>query len=265
MKKSILKWAGGKKQIFPELEKHFCSGERFIEPFVGSGVVFLNTNYPEYIINDINSDLYYLYFHIKYNLDEFVDQVKQCFIDSSKDSFYNKREIFNQLKQDDILKSALFVFLNKNCFNGLCRYNKSGKFNVPYCDYKKKQTPPIVNIIDMHNKLQKCTIKNVDFTEIINQSKSGDIVYCDPPYLPLNEITHTSYHKDGFSFEQHVELSNCCLKASERGVKVILSNHDTKEIRKIYKNCSFQKIEVRRSISANKNRNKVSELIVVWN
>ena len=195
--KSFLKWAGGKSQSIEFLKEHIgkVSG-RFIEPFTGSGVVTLNVKASEYIIGDSNFDLINLYSVLK-TKDSFIEDLKYYFSGefNNSESFYKFRTIFNTtLSLEE--KAMLFVYLNRHCFNGLCRYNKSGKFNVPFGKYKKINLPE-KELLSFKTKLQECTILHSNFNDTIRLAKQNDVIYCVPEnilvyqdgfYLPISEV-----------------------------------------------------------------------------
>lgn len=265
IKKPILKWAGGKTKVLEILKSHFdLDAQRFVEPFFGSGVVFLNVEYPEYLISDINQDLYNLYQQTKVNPQLLISRLTQLFNNCGKNSYYQRRQEFNDLTEDNIEKAALFVYLNKNCFNGLCRYNSKGKFNTSHCAYKTAPNVPACQIISMHKKLKKVDILCVDFREVFAQCKSGDLVYCDPPYLPLNQITFTKYSKQGFSHQDHLDLASLARQAARNGACVIISNHDTPAIRAIYPGAKIHSIQVSRFMKTDGSRKLAGEIIVVY-
>jgi DNA adenine methylase len=132
--KPFLKWAGGKHKLVEVLAESLADGDRLVEPFVGSGAVFMGTNYKRYLLCDTNADLIGLFNNLKNNTDKLVKEAQEFFSGKYKteEAFYELREKFNKLEADDITKSALFVYLNKHAFNGLCRYNSKGFFNVPF-------------------------------------------------------------------------------------------------------------------------------------
>ncbi|MCY7367238.1 MAG: Dam family site-specific DNA-(adenine-N6)-methyltransferase, partial [Chamaesiphon sp.] len=131
--KPFLKWAGSKYKIIDKITESLPDGNRLIETFVGSGSVFLNTNYHEYIVADTNADLINLYSCIKDKGIDFIEYAKHLFVseNNNQESFYSLRKEFNET-QDVDKKSAIFIYLNRHCFNGLCRYNSKNQFNVPF-------------------------------------------------------------------------------------------------------------------------------------
>lgn len=265
--KPFLKWAGGKFRIIDRVKTVLPHGARLVEPFVGSGAVFLNTDYESYILSDLNSDLINLYLHLQENGKSFIDYADSFFTreNNTQEAFTLLRERFNAT-QDTAEKSALFIYLNRHCFNGLCRYNKKGIFNVPFGRYASPSCPRD-EMQFFYEKSKKATFSVASFEDTMSQARSGDVVYCDPPYVPASITSNfTSYTKDGFS---HVEQENLGLIAQElagRGIPVVISNHDTLFTRHIYGKAKIDTFNVQRFISSKVSDRKVaSELIALFN
>jgi len=265
-RKSFLKWAGGKSLVLPILKTLLPSGKRLIEPFCGSAVVSLNLNYDSYVLADINADLIELFTYLKKDGLKFVKYCKQFF-----SSNYNQKDVFLELKNvfnttgDAKLKSALFLYLNKHCFNGLCRYNSSGEFNVSFGKYVKPYFPE-KEMLFFSTFLKQTVLKKTNFLTTMKQAKSGDVVYCDPPYLPLSKTANfVGYGSKGFCLDQHLELVEMARFLQKKGIFVAISNHYSKEIEKIYLKATIHKFKVQRHISCNGNgRKKVEELIAIY-
>lgn len=265
--KTFLKWAGNKSQIKELISKHIdARNSSFIEPFVGSCAISLNIEAKNYILNDINPDLINLYKTILSD-DSFVEYAKSFFIDenNSSEQYYKFRKLFNETK-DVRLKSALFIYLNKHTFNGLCRYNKNGQFNSPYGRYKKPYFSE-KEIIDFKTKFKNASFDCQDFRETMLKAKKNDVIYCDPPYVAISKTSNfTSYTKDGFNQKDQQDLMNLAEKLRKKGVTVIISNHDTAESRELYKDANkIESFEVQRYISCiGVNRNRANELLAVY-
>ena len=242
--KPFIKWAGGKSQLLDDIRKKYPDKiDKYCEPFVGGGAVLLdilsNFSPEQVLINDINPELINTYSQIRDNVDEIIDFLEKMQSefwaldkDERKTYYYGKRDRFNEL----ILKSvqtaeqaALFIFLNKTCFNGLYRVNAKGLYNVPMGDYKK---PPICdpeNLRYISGLLQNTKIKCGDYRECAEFIDSDTFVYIDPPYRPLNETSSfTSYAKTEFGDQQQIELGHFIDEISAKGAKVVASNSDPK-------------------------------------
>jgi DNA adenine methylase len=239
--------------------------KRLVEPFVGSGTVFLNIDAEEYLLCDLNEDLINLYNVLKEKGDIFI---KDCYTYfdpkyNDGDSFYALREEFNH--EENIYKrSMLFVYLNRYAFNGLCRYNSSGGFNTPYGKYKNPYFPG-KEMLFFHEKAQRCTFICQDFDKTIKSCIEVDVIYNDPPYVPLSKTSaFVNYNLDGFTDEQHRKLANL---AEKNKSLFLISNHDTEFTRKLY--CKADNIitkQINRSISGKaEGRKQVTEILVTYN
>ena len=261
----FLKWAGAKTKVIPALLPMLPAGaRRFIEPFIGSGAVFLNTNYRTNLLSDSNEDIISLYSVLKLQGEEFIESCRRLFVPSNNDEaqFYRLRDEFNACS-DVERRAALFVYLNRHCFNGLCRYNQKGEFNTPFGRYTAPRLPEDA-MRTFAQKLEHAELEHRDFREVIKEAAAGDVVYCDPPYVPLSaSASFTSYSAGGFLPQDQQDLAELCEKAAARGAVVLVSNHDIPFTRSLYKNADeVVAILVSRSISCDgENRNKAMELI----
>ncbi len=243
-------------------------GLRLIEPFTGSGAVFLNTDYERYLLADTNPDLINLYKQLVEEGQPFINYCHTLFIKgNSKAQYYRSREQFNRAG-DIRRKSALFLYLNRHCYNGLVRYNSRGEFNTPFGLYKKPYFPEL----EMQKFLQcakRAEFVHADFQHCMKTAVAGDVIYCDPPYVPLTRTAcFTDYHTGGFGWDDQLQLIQLAKCLTDKGVQIVISNHDTAPIRKLYREAgaSITRFEVRRTISANTgNRGKVGELLAVFN
>lgn len=277
MIKSFLKWAGGKSQSIRFLHEHMCMRNgylngitdfiegRFIEPFVGSGVVFMNVFAESYVINDINTDLVLIYKALQTSGEEFIAACEELFIpENNTPERYNElREEFNSTDIKDIRKGALFIYLNRHGFNGLCRYNKSGGFNVPFGKYDVVGFPK-ENLKKAVSKLKNVIIFNRPFEDIIEMAGVGDTIYCDPPYVPMSATaSFTDYAQTRFEYTDQEKLARL---AEESKARIFISNHDNAVTRELYKNADeIVEIEVNRFISADKDSRKpVKELLAIY-
>jgi len=265
--KPFLKWAGGKYRLVERIKALMPAGKRLIEPFVGSGAVFLNVDYPAYLLADTNADLINLYRHLQTEGETFIAYCRDFFCPETneKNCFYDLRTQFNQTN-DLREKAALFVYLNKHCFNGLCRYNSKGQFNVPFGRYKQPYFPET----EMHffwQKAQQAEFVVSDFVVTMDASQPGDVVYCDPPYVPLSDTANfTSYSELPFGEKEQRKLGQMAEKLVARGITVVISNHDTPFTQEIYHRANYiDSFEVQRFISCDgANRNKVDELLAIY-
>lgn len=267
--RAFLKWAGGKYGLSDVIRKMLPEGERLIEPFVGAGSVFLNTDYSEYLLNDINQDLINLYKILQSKPEQFIVDARKIFSSSNNqsDAYYQLRADFNQSK-DTYYRSLLFLYLNRHGYNGLCRYNKSGGYNVPFGKYKRPYFPE-EELNYFADKAQKATFVCEGYRSTFARAKSGDVIYCDPPYVPLSKTaSFTSYAGNGFGLDEQADLANAAEEVTTSGkISVLISNHDTIWTRKIYEHANEMKssIKVARTISQKGNgRKKVAELLALY-
>ena len=265
--KTFMKWAGNKSSIVEKIAPCLV-GETLIEPFAGSCAVSLNTNFKKYICNDINADMINMYQLIQKNPTEFIKSSQDFFLNGNEETrFYELRELYNNTP-DKNLKSALFLYLNRHCFNGLCRYNSKGKFNVPFGKFKAPYFPE-KEIIEFHNYTKNNFVfLNEDFSELFKQADENTVIYCDPPYLPLTDTADFSkYSTNDFSIKEHLQLRDLAIQYSkERSCTVVISNHDTKDIRDIYKDADdIISFDVKRTIASKaENRKNAPELLAIY-
>ena len=271
MRKPFLKWAGNKYKVLEHLLPLIGTPERFCEPFAGSCAVSLNVDAQQYVINDINKDLYYLYKQVTNpNDDSFIQYCAELFCPENnvKEEYLAFRKFFNE-SVDVQERARLFVYLNRHCFNGLTRYNSSGGFNVPFGQMKNPSLPADAMMdFRMYFLMRQHNFFSTSFNDagLYSGLESGDVVYFDPPYVPASDTANfASYAKEGFTYDQQVELAELAESLANRGIKVIVSNHDTDVSRELYKNAQIYSLQVSRSISAKgSSRKKASELIAVY-
>ena len=265
--RAFLKWAGGKFPLLDEIKKHLPEGDRLIEPFAGAGSVFLNTDYQHYLLADINSDLIDLYTIVKYRADEYVHEARLMFCPQNNEepAYYAFRAEFNQCT-DKLRRAVLFLYLNRHCYNGLCRYNLRGEFNVPFGRYRKPYFPE-EELYAFAEKAQKADFVCQSYDVSMVNVAAGSVVYCDPPYAPLSTTANfTAYHTASFNATQQQHLAELAENLHQQQISVLISNHDTVLTRQWYQNATeFHKLQVRRNISRNgSTRNKVGELLALY-
>ena len=242
----FVKWAGGKSQLLNEIRAKYPEIiDKYCEPFVGGGAVLLdvlaNFQPKEVLINDINAELANTYSQIKNNVDELIEmlsEMQESFCvkndDDRKTMYLVKRERFNDLKvngdeQINLEKAALFIFLNKTCFNGLYRVNSKGLFNVPMGAYKNPPICDAENLRFISELLKNVQIKCGDYSECADYIDENTFVYIDPPYRPLTATaSFTSYSENEFGDKQQIELGKFVDEISARGARVVVSNSDPK-------------------------------------
>jgi DNA adenine methylase len=262
----FLKWAGNKYRIIERVRARLPAGRRLVEPFTGSGAVFLNTDYPRYLLADSNKDLIDLYNTLKKEGAAFIADCRKLFrpVNNSAEAYYRLRAEFNACAEPR-RRAVLFVYLNRHGYNGLCRYNAKGGFNVPFGRYKKPYFPE-KEMLAFHHKAKRAVFRHETFERTMRRLKEGDIVYCDPPYVPLSvSSSFTAYHADGFNLDQQQRLADIAAGAALDGITVLISNHDTAFTRIAYQAAEIEQLSVQRSISCHGHkRRRVDELLALY-
>ncbi|MCK5589226.1 MAG: DNA adenine methylase [Candidatus Pacebacteria bacterium] len=278
--KPFVKWVGGKRQLlkqfkklelYPPEEIGFDSSKNtYFEPFVGGGAVFLDTLPEKAILSDMNEELVITYNVIKTNLKKLIFKLKIHKKNNSKEYFLKIRsQQINKLSNISI--AARFIYLNRTCFNGMYRVNKSGGFNVPYGKYDNPLIVDEDNLKKISKSLQKVKILHQDYKKTIEKAKKGDFIYFDPPYAPLNPTSSfTAYTKDGFGEQQQIELRDTFYKLHKKGCFVMLSNSNSEFINKIYgelenkdKKIKITEVDANRMINSKASgRGKIKEVLV---
>lgn len=267
--RSPLKWAGGKKKVIDDIASLLPTKgkRRLVEPFVGGGSVFLNLDFDEYLLIDMNQDLISLFNFIKSRPSQFILDAAKLFNSENNqpEKYYELRKQFNQ-STDSYERSLLFLYLNRHGYNGLCRYNKSGGYNVPFGRYKHPYFPE-KELVHFSKKAQKATFMQGDFAKAFSQLRDDDVVYCDPPYSPINRTSNfTAYAGNSFTDEDQQRLVNCAEIARSKNIPTLISNHYVDFTRELYKDANKKKLfQVQRSISQKgKGRVKVKEILALY-
>jgi DNA adenine methylase len=208
--KPPLKWVGGKSRLLAHLIPALPAGNRLVEPFVGGGAVFLGTNFSEYLLGYSNSHLIELYRMVAEQPEQFIEMAAPLFSEGyrSQERFLEVRSEFNN-GNEGLLRAAQFLYLNRFGFNGLCRYNRSGQFNVPYGHHVRVPSFPREEILSLAKKAQRATFVHADFASVMRMARSGDVVYCDPPYLDRDGVaSFRAYSPGEFTFDRQRELAD---------------------------------------------------------
>ncbi len=288
--KPFIKWAGGKGQLLPTIRKFYPAGlgttiTKYIEPMVGAGAVLfdvLNTyEMDEVCICDTNIQLMNVYRVVRDNVDELIELLLKLESghlskndEERKEYYYQQREMYNaEIQKSDsansLLRAALFIYLNKTCFNGLYRVNRKGAFNVPMGSYKNPTVCDIDNLRKASELLQEVTILTGDYTCIADKLDERTFIYFDPPYRPLTKTAEfTSYNADDFNDEHQTKLAEFIKSISTS--KVMASNSDPKNVDEtdnffddLYSGLNINRVSANRAINSNgNNRGKIHELLI---
>jgi DNA adenine methylase len=219
------------------------------------------------VVSDTNPDLIMVWLMLKELGAVFIDECKVLFIpeNNSPDRFYELREEFNT-SANQVRKAALFIYLNRHCFNGLCRYNAKGIFNTPFGKYEKPYFPD-KELTAAINLMPTFDIYSRDFQDVFGMVEAGDVVYCDPPYIPMSNSAHfVSYSAGGFRIRDQAYLMFCAEQAAAKGATVIMSNQYSALCADLYSKATIHKVKVSRPINSKADkRGKVEEVIAVFN
>lgn len=268
----FIKWAGGKRQLLAQIRERMPeSFNNYYEPFVGGGAVIFDLLPISAVINDINKALINAYKQICNASDDFLKKSKEldeAMWEDGKEYYYSLREHYNDKlmrEEFDVELAALFVFINKHCFNGLYRVNGKGLFNVPY-NNSRKASRDEDTIRATSEYLKNVTILEGDFQIACQNAKKGDFIFIDSPYAPLNPTSFESYTKEGFDIESHKRLADLYDELTARGCYCMLTNHNTELINKLYSNKGYKidVVSVKRMINSDAT-NRVGEEVIICN
>lgn len=267
---TFLKWAGGKRRILPLIEESFPKViDRYFEPFLGGGSVFfyIKQKYnPSFcLISDTNQDLVDTYLAVRDKPKLLIKHLNAFKKEDSKENYYVTRDLFNKKKFLGVKRAAAFIYLNKTCFNGLYRVNKKNEFNVPYGQFKNPGIFDEETIFFASTLLNdRVEIRRQDYRDVVKDTKEGDFVYLDPCYDPLKKTSFANYTPDRFSETDRYNLFAFIERLRKREVKVVLSNNDLPEIRRLYStDYAIDEISAPRLVGSKSSyRSNVVELVI---
>jgi DNA adenine methylase len=270
--KPYLKWAGGKRQLLPEIEKHFpasMAAYTYYEPFVGAGAVFFRLLPRKAVINDFNSQLMMTYRAIKEHAGVLVELLEDHQKKNSEEYYYRVRnldrdaEIFGRLT--DLEKAARLIFLNKTCYNGLYRVNSRGFFNVPWGKYRNPLIceEALLRRIGVYLNSGSVTILNGDFEDAVAEAGGDSFIYFDPPYHSPDKAGFTGYQAGGFGEGEQRRLRDVFVRMTGKGALCLLSNADTEFVRDLYRDFEIRPVRAKRAINSDPSgRGYVGEVLV---
>lgn len=264
------KWTGGKRQLLEELRSYMPETYgRYFEPFVGGGALFFDLAPEQAVINDFNEELINAYRQIKNNPAELINLLIKHKENNSKDYYLALRSADRDgriSRMTGVERAARILYMLRVDFNGLYRVNSKNQFNVPYGRYKNPKIVDVDLLYQISEYLNENDIEilQTDFAEAVKDAQTGDFVYFDPPYIPLNETSSfTSYTHEGFSYEEQVRLCDTFKELTERGVYAMLSNSSSPLVEELYKDFNIYFVEAQRTNGAkSSSRGKISEIIV---
>ncbi|APM39564.1 DNA adenine methylase [Clostridium kluyveri] len=265
----VVKWAGGKRQLLPELKKYIPKNiSTYYEPFLGGAAVLFDIQPKKAVVSDINEELINLYMAIRDNVDELIEDLKEH--KNTPDYFYKIRGLDRETsiysKLTKVERASRIHYLNKTCYNGLFRVNMAGQFNSPFGNYKNPNITNEITIRAVSKYLNEANIKLkcCDYEETLKSIRKGAFIYFDPPYDPVsNSSNFTGYAKEGFNRDEQWRLRSVCDKLNSKGIKFLLSNSSTDFILDLYKDYNIKIIQAKRFINSNGNkRGEINEVLV---
>ena len=274
----FLKWAGGKRQLLPEIERYLPSRQALIkhtyyEPFLGGGALFFHLQLKKAVVSDSNEELINCYKVIKESLDDLIAELIKHKQNNSPEYYYAIRKMDRLARKytslSPVEKAARIIYLNKTCYNGLFRVNSRGQFNVPYGRYKNPNIldEAVLKAASKYLKQGEVKLLHADFAEAVKDAKKGDFVYLDPPYDPVSDTaSFTGYDVNGFNKEEQIRLKQVFDDLTYRGCKVMLSNSCTDFIKDLYQDYqnNFKIVSTTRNINSNASkRGWVDEILVL--
>lgn len=236
---TFLKWAGGKRKILDKIDAHLPRRiKNYYEPFLGGSSVYFyikqKYNPKKCVISDINQDLIQTYIYVRDRPDLIIRYLTELKKQNSEDFYYRLREKFNKNKFSGVKRSAVFIYLNKTCYNGLYRVNSKNEFNVPYGKYKNPEIFNKETILFASKLLQGTTILCQDYEKIIRGTRRRDFVYLDPCYDPLKKTSFANYTPDRFTQEDNARMAKFVKKLNKKGVNILFSNNITENVKNFY-------------------------------
>lgn len=270
----FLKWAGGKRQLIPQMKKYFPKKiTNYYEPFLGGASVFLFLQPNKAILNDYNKELINCFLCIKNNYQELIQELEKYQDKNNADDFYKIRSLDREEKyknKSDVEKAARLIYLNRTCYNGLFRLNSSGQFNTPYGSYKNPLicNKPVLKALNTYFNEKSIEFKSDDFYNACIDAPKGSFVYLDPPYDQYeDQVNFVGYTEFGFTREDQKRLRELCDILVDRGCTILLSNSATNFIKDLYKDknrYTIVTIKAKRNINSDgKKRGEVEEVLII--
>ncbi|RMH43868.1 MAG: DNA adenine methylase [Deltaproteobacteria bacterium] len=263
----IVKWAGGKSRLLDAITaRRPPSFRRYFEPFVGGGAVFFRLAPHHAVLSDLNADLIATYRAVAWNVEAVIRRLRTHRDRHCEDYYYATRERWNERTgpQSDVDRAAMFIYLNKTCYNGLWRVNRSGRFNVPIGSYKAPAICDAPGLRAASRLLQRAELATRSYDYVVDAAGRGDFVYFDPPYQPVSATANfTSYTSACFGEDDQRELARVARLLVRKGCAVMLSNSDTPLIRSLYDGFRVDRVTCNRAINSRADgRGAVAEVLI---
>lgn len=266
----FLKWAGGKRQLMPEIREMLPDGvttHPYYEPFIGGGALFFELLPKRAVINDYNEELINVYTVIRDNPSELIEDLKRH--KNTAEYFYKIRAIDRQPLFRNLTKierASRIIYLNKTCYNGLYRVNNAGEFNSPFGRYKNPNivNEPVIKAVSKYLNSPQIQISSCDYALILKDIPTDSFVYLDPPYHPISESSSfTGYVQGGWDEGEQLRLRDVCNSLNGNGIKFLLSNSSSDFIREIYSDYNIHIVQAKRSVNSNPSRRgQVDEFLI---
>ncbi|UUX91147.1 DNA adenine methylase [Methanoplanus endosymbiosus] len=265
----ILKWVGGKRQLLNEITemmpKRIVS---YCEPFVGGGAVLFYLQPKKAIVNDLNSELINVYNVIMDDIEELIIDLQKH--NNESDYFYQVRDLDRDknlyVELSNVEKASRMIFLNKTCYNGLFRVNRSGEFNTPFGRYKNPNivNEPVLRALNKYFQKSEICFSSKDYFEVLSNIPKNTFVYLDPPYDPVSGTANfTGYNKGGFDRDEQIRLRDACNYLNDNGIKFLLSNSATDFIKELYVDYDINVVKAKRVInSVASKRGEIEEVLI---
>ena len=258
----LIRWAGSKRQLLHKLRSYWLNPKaRYIEPFCGSACLFFDLEPSSAVLGDLNSELIATYRAVRHNAGLVVECLRRLRLGEA--SYYRIRAI-DPLLLSDAETAARFLYLNRNCFNGIYRTNQSGQFNVPYAEpkSKSKRKIDIEHIVAAARLLDRATLVNGDFESTLARVQRGDFVYIDPPYAVADRRIFAEYQADTFSTNDLQRLEACLEHIDKKGAIFVLSYADSREARGAFARWKPRRVRAKRHIAGfSANRRTAIEIL----
>lgn len=271
----FLKWAGGKRQLIPQMEKYLSKIKysTYYEPFLGGGSILFYLQPKKAVVNDYNKDLIECYKCIRDNYNELIQKLEEYEKKNNEEDFYKIREIDRTdeyKKLSPVERAARLIYLNRTCYNGLFRLNSSGQFNTPFGKYKNPNicNKPVLKALHDYFNDNDIEFHTGDFEQICENVPSKSLVYFDPPYDQFEEqVNFVGYTENGFNRNDQIRLKKLCDKLIKNGCTVVISNSATPFIKNLYGDKNKYTIHVvmaKRNINSNgRKRGEIQEVLII--
>jgi len=265
---SYLKWPGGKRRLAARILALAGPGRRLVEPFAGSCAVFLESGFNRGLLADADADLIGAHVAVQQDVEAVIREAQRVFSEANTvEAYQERRREFNARTAPAVRQAALLIYLNRHGFNGLHRRNGAGEWNVSFGKFKTAPQVPEASLRAFAARVKGAVFRHQGFEETFLSTEAGDVVYCDPPYLALSKTASFAAYSARFGLAEHERLTELCTAAAERGIRVVLSNHETPEVRALYgaAGALVHGLDVHRSIAARReSRGAVREVLAVF-